>query len=121
MNPEVYIPIIVAIIAPIGAYLLAARKMSGKVTTSDASQLWAESRDIRDDYRIRLGGANDRIVGLEVRVAKCEQDNTNLVKDNLTLQRRIDELNDLVVELRATILKLEGTIADKDKELREQA
>jgi len=40
--------IIVAFIGPIGAYFLAARKMSGNVGTSEAEQLWAESKAIRD-------------------------------------------------------------------------
>jgi predicted nucleic acid-binding Zn-ribbon protein len=121
LTPEVFIPIVVAIVAPIGAYLLAARKMSGKVTTSDASQLWAESRDIRDDYRVRLGSANDRIIGLEGRVTKCEETNLSLEKENLFLQRKIQELEELIVELRATIVKLEGTVADKEAKLRERA
>ena len=95
-NLAVIVPFFVAIVAPVGAYLLAARKMSGKVATSDASDLWAESRSIRDDYR-------SRILWLEERVVVLEEGNATLVKEALGCQSKILALETLVAQLRATI------------------
>jgi hypothetical protein len=40
--------LIVGIVGPVGAYLVAAHKMSGKIATTEAAQLWEESKAIRD-------------------------------------------------------------------------
>jgi len=69
-----FVPLAVALIAPVGAYLVAARKMSGRIASSEASQLWDESRSIRDDYRGRLQEANARIAELEGQVAVLQRD-----------------------------------------------
>lgn len=64
--------IAVAVVAPVGAYLLAARKMSGKIQTSEAVDLWAESKAIREwsqqeilDLRRALKDCLDRVTALE--------------------------------------------------------
>jgi hypothetical protein len=92
LNSAVWVPIVVAVIAPIGAYLLAARKMSGKVSTSDATQLWKEAGAIRDDYRGQLQLADARVQNLEVRIGRLEDKNDALVAENATLRLRVAEL-----------------------------
>lgn len=37
-----------AVAAPIGAYLIAVRRLSGRIGSSDAHDLWEESKSIRD-------------------------------------------------------------------------
>ena len=59
-----YGAIVVALIAPIGAYILAARKMSGKIATSEATDLWAESRSIREWALQRIEAADKEILDL---------------------------------------------------------
>lgn len=66
------------LIAALAAYLLAARKMSGKVTTSEASQLWAESDKIRQDYRSRIAQLEERIMFLEAALEDARRENTRL-------------------------------------------
>jgi chromosome segregation ATPase len=117
MEPAILIPVAVAIVAPLGAYLLAARRMSGKVQTSDAGELWAESRAIRDDYRNRLLDAADRSRDLEARVAKLENSNNELNRENFALQNKVLALERLVTELRDTITKLQATIQTQAQEL----
>jgi len=103
-------PVIVAIIAPLGAYLLAARKMSGKVATSDANALWKEASAIRDDYRDRIVKANDRQAALETRVSALEGQNNELVRENYELRAEVSSLKTLVTTLQNTIKHLEGVI-----------
>lgn len=119
MNPAILVPIVVAIVAPVGAYLLAARRMSGKVATSDADQLWNEARSIRDDYRDRLDQAASRQAELEHRVAVCEGQNTDLLRENFDLRTKVTSLEALVGQLRITITHLEETIATQAEELGE--
>jgi hypothetical protein len=92
LNFAVWVPIVVAIIAPLGAYLLAARKMSGRVATSDANALWKEAGAIRDDYRGQLKTADDRIQNLEVRIGALEDMNNTLAADNRSLRIEISAL-----------------------------
>ena len=72
MTPTVVvITIIAACAAPLGAYLIAARRFSGRIESSDAKDLWAESRSIRD-------WSQGRIASLEARVAHLEEENRAL-------------------------------------------
>jgi uncharacterized protein YlxW (UPF0749 family) len=112
--------IVTAIAAPIGAYVLAARKMSGKIDTSSATELWKESRLIRDDYRERLLAAAERTTGLEVRVAKLEEINVELLRENLALKQKVSELQTIIEDLQKTIKKLMDTIAIQTIELKEK-
>lgn len=70
MTPTV-IAVIAAVAAPLGAYLVAARRFSGRIESSDAKELWAESRSIRD-------WSQGRIASLEARVATLEAENRDL-------------------------------------------
>jgi hypothetical protein len=117
MRLEVWIPLAVAIVAPLGAYLLAARKFAGKVDTTDADRLWLEAKNIRDDYRERLLNEGLARRDLEVRVARLEGANNELQRENYALQNKIVALEALVSSLRDTIKKLEDTIMSQAKEL----
>jgi chromosome segregation ATPase len=112
--------VLTAITAPIGAYLLAARKMSGKIDTSSAGELWAESRLIRDDYRSRLLAAAERTTRLEERIAKLEGINVDLLRENLELKQKVGELQTIIEELNATITRLVATVAAQTAELKER-
>lgn len=99
MEWAILVPVAVALIAPVVTYVVAARKMSGKIATSDASELWEESRSIRDDYRMRLLQANERALSVEVRLASIEARNTDLERENYMLKQRIAELEEIVARL----------------------
>jgi chromosome segregation ATPase len=103
------------ILAPVLTYVVATRRMSGKIATSDATDLWKESADIRDDYRDRLQHANDRQVNLEARQAALEARNNELGRENVILQGQIHACERLGDELRATITSLEATIRELTK------
>ncbi len=97
------IPFVVALVAPIGAYLLAARRMSGKIETSEASPLWEESRAMREDYRQRLDSASTRQRDLEARMAQLEHQNYELLVENAKLKEQVAKL-ERVTELQARII-----------------
>lgn len=73
-------------------YLTASRKLSGKIGTSDATELWAASKEMRNEYRDDLASANKRLAALEGRLATVEADNHELANENLLLKRQVDLL-----------------------------
>ena len=107
------IAIAVAAIASIATYLGTARKLSGKVETSEASELWEESRSIRQDYQSRLASATERAAGLEIRVANLEERNTKLLKENINLQREVLKLQGRIQHLTNEVITLEVRLHGK--------
>lgn len=80
------------LLAPIGAFFAATRKLSGRIATSDAGELWSESASIREDYRQRLAKADARQTLLEDRVAHLEEINQKLYRENFELKQQISNL-----------------------------
>lgn len=64
----VVVPVAVALIAALGGWLVKARQLSGKIETSEAADLWAESAAIRADCWKQLELARARIEMLERRI-----------------------------------------------------
>lgn len=111
MNVAALLLAVAAIIfVPLANYISTARKMSGRINTSDAADLWEESRAIREDYRDRLGQATERTMALERRVAELERANDELAHENLLLQHRVDLLERENETLKETVEALERQI-----------
>lgn len=91
--------LIIAIIGPLGAYIVAARRFSGKIGTSDAAQLWEESRAIREWSKTRIAELEGRVTTLEGQGSSLKQE-----KDELKVEVR--GLTQTIVELRAEIVGL---------------
>jgi hypothetical protein len=60
------------------SFLIASRRMSGRIATTEAADLWKESGDIRRELSKQLEYANDRIGFLSERVAQLEEENRRL-------------------------------------------
>jgi hypothetical protein len=80
----IFAAVVVAIIAPIGAYLAAARKMSGKIHTSEATDLWAESKAIRE-------WSQQEILDLRAALKDCLARIASLEAENKDLRERLDQ------------------------------
>jgi hypothetical protein len=98
----ILIPIAVAIIAALGAYLASARKLSGKIGTSDAAELWKESASIRQDYREELRLANERSRKLEESVDKLNDVNQLLALDNQDVRAQLGACQRELAQLKAS-------------------
>lgn len=59
------IAIIGALAGPIVAYIVAARRFSGKIETTEAKELWEESKAIRDWSQRRIEALENRVLALE--------------------------------------------------------
>jgi chromosome segregation ATPase len=106
VDPALVVALVVATIGPLIAYLGASRKLSGKIGTSEAADLWAESKNIRDDYRDRLDASNLRFAKCEERIAVLESEKNGLVSENFELRARIDTLERENANLRTHVEKL---------------
>jgi ABC-type enterochelin transport system ATPase subunit len=84
--------ILVAIIGPTGAYLVTARKMSGKIVNSDAEQLWAESKAIRDWSGARIAASDKEISELRDALRDVLKRHTLVEDENAQLKQEIAEL-----------------------------
>lgn len=112
MDPGVLIAAIVtAIVAPLGAYVIAARRFSGQIASSDAEQLWAESGRLRADYQTRIIELSQIVTRLEDRVVVLEDRNMDLVRENEQLHREVRDLNQLIVTLRQRVADLTDELA----------
>lgn len=64
--------VLTALVSALGAYILAARRMSGRIETSAAKELWDESAAMRVDYRDQIAGLRLHIADLEDAARECK-------------------------------------------------
>lgn len=95
MNPTIIIPLLVAIVAAVGAYFAAVRKLSGTITTSTAEDLWTESRQMRKEL-------SDRIIQLNIVVDSMQDRIDKLLTENSRLEAEIDRLKKSIASLEAS-------------------
>lgn len=87
------------LVAPVLAYLAAARRLSGRIATSEASSLWAESASIREDYRAQLASERARTDELEDRVAELVERNRELEQQAAACHARCEALERQLADL----------------------
>lgn len=98
--------LVIALLAPLGAYLVAARKLSGQVKNSDAADLWKESSDIRKWSTDRVKELDDQVREVEARLIKLEVENGELARENRRVMRELVDLQEINNGLRRKILEL---------------
>ena len=116
MNPAVIVPIAVAIVGPLITYLITVWRMSGQIGTSQAGDLWEESRSIRDDYHRRLQESDLRTRDLEARMARLEGENNALLHENIELRQKVVRLETTISILQHTIDDLQGQTPEDKKQ-----
>lgn len=97
---DVSVALVAAVAAPLVTYLVAARRFSGKIQSSDAEQLWLESRSIRDWSSKRIDDLNAHVGQLEGRIHALEGTNLGLVEENGRLLAEVSRLVQENAELR---------------------
>lgn len=118
------VAIVVAIIGPFLTYLISSRKMSGEIRHSEATELWAESRSIREYSSGRIKELDDHIDDLEERLTKVELANTELAADNRKLMREIYDYRSRIQNLqedKSTLTRLLAQEQELTAHLKEAA
>ena len=113
MEIGLIVALVTALAGPLLAYLAAARKLSGRITTSAASELWDEAKNLRIEYkeeakflRAEIQACNKRIEEIEAHNAELHRENGNLRKIIAKLERKIDLLEEENELLRTEVARL---------------
>jgi regulator of replication initiation timing len=100
-NDPTWILVIGVVFGPLLTYIIAARRLSGKIKNTDATELWAESRSIREWSTERVEKLTEDIEELRHRMAELEHVNGQLADDNRRLTAENYHLRNLLDQERA--------------------
>lgn len=89
IDPTVTSAVAAALIGALASYIVAARRFSGKIETTEAKELWAESRAIRKWSQERIESLNDLVGRLEKRNSELEARVEHLETENEQLHREL--------------------------------
>lgn len=90
IDPSTTAAFAAALVGALASYIVAARRFSGKIETTEAKELWSESRAIRKWSQERITTLNDLVSRLEARNAELESRVDHLEDENETLHREIN-------------------------------
>jgi predicted RNase H-like nuclease (RuvC/YqgF family) len=79
-----------ALVGAAASYIVAARRFSGKIETTEAKELWTESRAIRKWSQERIEALNGIVDRLEKRNVELEARVEHLENENTALHRELD-------------------------------
>lgn len=109
MDPTVG-TLIAAVVAALAAWIIAARRLSGKISNSEAVDLWRESSAIREWSAQRIAELTETVTRLEQRVIAVEDERLRLLKEMAQLRGTIaglrNEIVNLTEELRLSRLRV---------------
>lgn len=74
------VPIIVALGAPLLAYLGIARKLSGRIATSEAANLWEEATQMREEWQRRATECEQQVLAARNEIQILTARNTELTR-----------------------------------------
>lgn len=114
-NPTWLVPIVVALIAPLLAYLAAARRASGRIGTTEAERIWEEAGDLRRVYREEIDRLREDIVKIEGRLSQLETENQDLRDKNTALEQEIQSLHSENEQLKRENARLSKRVHELEK------
>lgn len=106
-STTILVTVLVAVVGPLFAYLAAARKLSGKIQTSEASSLWQEASNLRSEYRDELKGVREQLSECLTRIKNIEELNSKLKVENGGLNKTVKEQAREIENLKAVVFVLE--------------
>ncbi len=89
--------------------------MSGAVKSSDAEQLWTESRSIREWSADRIAQLTGIITALEERINAVEERNKGLVEENRDLEETLDKLRQELAQCRTAMDRLRDQLRNSEQ------
>lgn len=120
MNQATISAIVAAVVGALGTYLLAVRKFSGKIKTTEADKLWEQVGKFQEVIIKERDQFSTRTAKLEERVAKLEGEKNDLVRKNIELENQAEQQARQVSFLEATVESQKVVIAQLTTELEEE-
>lgn len=117
MGIAAIIALVGVILGPAITYLGLQRRLSGKIGTSEASDLWEESRNIRKELEERNRWLSDKITQLQKRMEELEAENRALHRENGALQRVIEGQERTIEDLRGRNGRLEERVHELETQM----
>lgn len=112
-----------ALLAPLLTYIVAARRLSGRIKDSEATELWKESSSIREWSAARIKELDEHVDKLEARVNELEGSNSELAEENRALLREVYdcrvENTTLKSESKSEIDRLRALLAQAHQQLKD--
>jgi predicted RNase H-like nuclease (RuvC/YqgF family) len=102
--------LIASVLGSVVTYLVAVRRLSGKVKTTEAEDLWREAGALRKEYLDAAEDLRSQLRDCRERIAVIEMDNERLHTENHRLQKRVEELTRENERLRLEIAQLRGEV-----------
>lgn len=90
IDPSATAAVAAALIGALASYIVAARRFSGKIETTEAKDLWEESRAIRKWSQERIETLNGLVARLEARNVELEKRVDHLEDENDALHRELN-------------------------------
>lgn len=118
-NVVAIVAIIAALLGPLLTYLVAARKLSGRIKDSDATELWAESKSIREWSTERAKELHKEIEHLELRLDELEKANYKLMEENRKYAREIYQLRARIQHLQDERTSMANLLANEQAEVKQ--
>lgn len=84
-----WIAVAAALLSPIFAFLIIKTKSSGRINTTEASDLWKESKSIREELRDEIMELQREINQLRIENQTMEAEINGLKMENLVLKNEI--------------------------------
>lgn len=119
--PAWLIPVLSFLGVVIGAgvtWLIAKRKSSGNVETSDAADLWRESQDMRSFLHAEVVELRARRSELEQKIIQLEASRDTLVSDLHQARQELEQCNRQIDALRAEVSGYKQASLDLHAEVR---
>lgn len=102
------------IVSSVVTYLIARRKNSGSISTSDAASLWEESNNLRREYRERAEELEKQLADVSNRLQIVMDELGKLRINHASMLKKITELKNMVIELRRENTRLIGLMQKKE-------
>jgi predicted metal-dependent hydrolase len=106
-----------AALAAFGTWAAVRRQRSGRVDTSEAKDLWDESKAIREELRAESSSLRLRLADAEVKLAETLQKLAETNMHLMTAKNQAAELREEVLELRRLCGRTNEDVAAVHREL----
>jgi chromosome segregation ATPase len=116
MDPTV-VAVIAAVAGPLGAYVVAAKRFSGRIASSDATELWKESSSIREWSGAQITALTQKVERLESSVRALEDNNEELAHENRVLLGKNEKLHGQVRALSTELASCRRRVAELEAQI----